>query len=277
MNQTRPRKSHQGFLPSKRPADQVSIDLTSPTTSSISGKTSHFTANESKIPNYFQTTIVLPTGKNAPQSTRMLDVVIAHYVIANSLPLSHAEDYLFNRILKYARNTNNTYKPPSKHEISTDLLNATYESYYNDEVSKLMIDASIFGIAIYGDGATINTVPKINILAASAHNPGCVLDVIDCTTQMGRGGKKDATYISNQMLPLMKKIDPKKELISMIAFDGASNVQKAGEIMEKHFTRATVIHGSEHVVNIIFEKITRCAPFAQYSNFCKMVCNTDFC
>ena len=42
----------------------------------------------------------------------------------------------------------------------------------------------------------------------------------------------------------------------MIAFDGASNVQKAGEIMKKHFTRATVIHGSEHVVNIIFEKIT---------------------
>jgi len=94
---------------------------------------------------------------------------------------------------------------------------------------------------------------------------------------MGRDGKKDATHISNQMLPLMNRIDPKKELISMIAFDSASNVQKAGEITEKHFTRATVIHGSEHVVNIIFDKITRCAPFAQYSNVCKMVCNTDYC
>jgi hypothetical protein len=108
---------------------------------------------------------------------------IIHYVIANSLPLSHADDYLFNRILKYARNTNNTYKPPSKHEISTNLLNATYKLYCNDEVSKLMIDAAIFGIAIYGDSATINTGPKIKILAASAHNPGCVLDVIDCTTK----------------------------------------------------------------------------------------------
>ncbi len=68
-----------------------------------------------------------------------------------------------------------------------------------------MIDAAIFGIAIYSDGATINTVPKINILAAGAHHPACVLDVIDCTTQMERGSKKDATYISNQMLPLMKK------------------------------------------------------------------------
>jgi hypothetical protein len=158
------------------------MDLTSPTTSSISGKTPQSTTNESKIPSYFQSTIVLPTGKNAPQSTRLLDVVIAHYVIANSLPLSHAEDYLFNRILKYARNTNNTYKPPSKHEISTNLLNATYELYYNDEVSKLMIDAAI---AIYGDRATITTGPKINILAAGAHNPGCVLDVIDCTTKNG--------------------------------------------------------------------------------------------
>ena len=102
-------------------------------------------------------------------------------------------------------NINNTFKPPSKHEISTNLLNATYELYYNDEVSKLMIDAAIFGIVIYGNGATINTVPKINILAVGAHNPGCVLDVIDCTTQMGRDSKKDATYISNQILPHMKK------------------------------------------------------------------------
>jgi hypothetical protein len=29
-----------------------------------------------------------------------------------------------------------------------------------------MIDAAIFGIAIYGDGAMINTVPKINTPAA---------------------------------------------------------------------------------------------------------------
>ena len=68
-----------------------------------------------------------------------------------------------------------------------------------------MIDAAIFGIAIYGYGAMINTVPNINILAAGAHNPGCVLDVIDSITQMGRGGKKYVAYISNQMLPFMKK------------------------------------------------------------------------
>jgi hypothetical protein len=77
---------------------------------------------------------------------RMLDVVIAHYVIANSLPLSHVNNYLFNRILKYVHNTNNAFKPPSKHEISTNLLNATYESYNNDEISKLMIDAANLGL-----------------------------------------------------------------------------------------------------------------------------------
>jgi hypothetical protein len=74
MSQTRHRTSHQGFLSSELPADQVSIDLTSPTTNSISGKTPQPTANESKILSYFKATIVLPTGKNAPQSTRMLDV-----------------------------------------------------------------------------------------------------------------------------------------------------------------------------------------------------------
>jgi len=45
---------------------------------------------------------------------------------------------------------------------------------------------------MYSDSATINTIPMINILAVDAHNHGCVLDVTDCTTQIGRGGKTDA-------------------------------------------------------------------------------------
>jgi hypothetical protein len=132
-------------------------------------------------------------------------------------------------------------------------------------------DANIFGFSIYGDGASIKTVPQINILAASPNNPGCVLDVIDCTNQMSEGGEKDAGYTVNSMLLLMNTIDPNKILFNVIAFDGASNVQKAGTIMAQHFPRVTVIHGAEHVVSIIFEKIVKITPFKQYSHFCKMV------
>jgi len=95
--------------------------------------------------------------------------------------------------------------------------------------------------------------------------------VIDCTNHMSEGGKKDAGYIANSMLPLMNTIDTNKMLFNVIAFEGASNVQKAGMIMAQHFPRVTVIHGAEHVVSIIFEKIIKITPFKQYSHFCKVV------
>jgi hypothetical protein len=68
-------------------------------------------------------------------------------------------------------------------------------SYHQDELCNPLKDAFTFGLAIYGDGATIKTVPQVNILAASPSIPGCVLDVIDCTNHMSDGGKKDAAYI----------------------------------------------------------------------------------
>ena len=66
----------------------------------------------------------------------------------------------------------------------------------------------MFGLAICDYGATIKTVPQMDILAASPNNPGRVLDMVDCSKHMSVGGKKYATYISNAMLPLMTSIDP---------------------------------------------------------------------
>ena len=40
-------------------------------------------------------------------------------------------------------------------------------------------------------------------------------------------------------------------------FDGASNVQKAGEIMRQHCPSATVEHGAERVVSLIVEKFIK--------------------
>jgi hypothetical protein len=50
--------------------------------------------------------------------------------------------------------------------------------------------------------------------------------LIDSTKQITQGRKKDAGYIAQQqqMLPIMSKINSKKSLINVIAFNSASNV-----------------------------------------------------
>ena len=55
----------------------------------------------------------------------------------------------------------------------------------------------------------------------------------------------------------MIKIDPKKQHFMQILFDGASNVQKAGQCMAQHYPRAEVNHGAE--CSIGYGKV--CQPY----------------
>jgi hypothetical protein len=48
-------------------------------------------------------------------------------------------------------------------------------------------------------------------------------------------------------------LDPKKELADKVNFDGASNMQKAGEALERLYPFITCEHGAEHVLQFFGE------------------------
>jgi hypothetical protein len=52
-------------------------------------------------------------------------------------------------------------------------------------------------------------------------------------------------------------LDPDKVLIDLVFFDGASNVQKAGRILEAYNPLITSLHGAEHVVSLFFQDISK--------------------
>ena len=71
---------------------------------------------------------------------------------------------------------------------------------------------------------------------------------------MMAAGKKDAWYISKQILPLMQHTDPKKNRINVVSFDGAYNVQKAGDLLREHYPQISVLQGIEHTVATVMGK-----------------------
>jgi hypothetical protein len=75
------------------------------------------------------------------------------------------------------------------------LLDVLYDTNKEEMIKNLLLESKIFGVTIFGDGATITNVPLINILAASPNNPFALLEIVDCTDQMAKGGKKDAKYL----------------------------------------------------------------------------------
>ena len=69
----------------------------------------------------------------------------------------------------------------------------------------------------------------------------------------------------------MQEIDPDKELIDLVAFDGASNMQKAAKLMAEHYPRVTVIAGLEHTVSLIFGRFMNTHILSIMCIFCNKV------
>ena len=124
-------------------------------------------------------------------------------------------------------------------------------------IKNLLLESNIFGVTIFGDGVTITNVPLMNILVASPNNPFALLEIVDCTDQMAKGGKKDAKYLSGIVRPLIKslKARAKSNIVDLNLFDGASNVQLALRIVARYHLRITVCHGAEHVISLFFSDV----------------------
>ena len=139
------------------------------------------------------------------------------------------------RILKLSKLVPGNYSPPNRRAIANELLDLNYIKRMEKYKASLNLDGDIFGLSMFGDGATVKKMPLMNILASGAHEPIAVMDIVDCTGHLEKGGKKDAKYIATCFEPHMKELDPEESKMDCVFFDGASNVQKAGRLLEAKF------------------------------------------
>ena len=131
-----------------------------------------------------------------------------------------------------AKVVGSNYKPPNRQAIAGPLLDLNYDAYMKKIQEKLQKEINEFGVAFYGDGATVKKMPLINILASGVHLTSCVLEIVNCTQHLEAGGKKDARYIASLFRPHIDMIEGQfPNSVDAVYFDGASNVQKAGEVL----------------------------------------------
>jgi hypothetical protein len=83
------------------------------------------------------------------------------------------------------------------------LLDNIYQSTYDDQMRLLLKESRVFGIALFGNGATIQKVPMMIFLESSPNSPFALLDIVDCTSEMAKGGKKDAKYIAGLLMSII--------------------------------------------------------------------------
>ncbi len=138
--------------------------------------------------------------------------------------------------------------PQIAKKVGGELLDISYENFYSLNMAELIKKAKVFGFAWMGDGATIHKMLLMNILALSGTTAPMTVLIHNCIKHMEEGGKKDATYIAELFEGKVMEYDPQRLCTDVFYFDGASNVQKAGEVLMAFLPRSFCFHGGENVV-----------------------------
>jgi hypothetical protein len=77
----------------------------------------------------------------------------------------------------------------------------------------------------------------------SGMTPPNTVSIQDCSKHMAEGGKKDALYIADLFEEKVLEFDPQRIYTDVFYFDGASNVQKAGDVLMARFPQSFCFHG----------------------------------
>lgn len=116
---------------------------------------------------------------HASNSTK-LTAAIADFVFSKGLSFSVTEGEHFQQIIQLSRLVPSSYRAPNRKSLSNDLLDISYENTLQKYMGNLEIDSEVFGISLFGDGATVHGMPLMNILASGVVEPSAVLAIVDC-------------------------------------------------------------------------------------------------
>jgi hypothetical protein len=90
-----------------------------------------------------------------------VDIAIANFIFINRLPISLVECAKFHKLIQSARHIPPKYTPPYRKKMAEPLLDDIYQSTYDEQTRSLLKESKVFGIALFGEGATIQKVPMM--------------------------------------------------------------------------------------------------------------------
>jgi hypothetical protein len=189
-----------------------------------------------------------------------LKMAIADFWHLDNLPDRAVESPWFKLILKYAKLVDQTFKVPSRKMIGGPLLDLNYKNCIALNKEAILKEADVIGLAWLSDGATVARMPLINVLVMCAKISPITVAITDCSEPISHGGKKDASFIASMMEDLVVEYEQMKCHTDIFFFDGASNVAKAGHVLQAKFPLSYSLYGGEHVVSLFFDDISKFPP-----------------
>ena len=155
--------------------------------------------------------------------------------------------------VEYFGHVDSNFKFLNRETLTKIHLPSHASARHQSAMELLQWGIDLFGVSMQGDGATIKRLPLINLLASGGNCPSTLLEIVDCTSHMAAGGTKSADYIAGLCRPHIERIGPKH--VDLVLFDGASNVQKAGKLLQIPYPWITCAWSGEHICSLYLNDI----------------------
>ena len=112
-----------------------------------------------------------------------------------------------------------------------------------------------FGLALTTDGATIQRHAMMNVMALSVVFSSVMLvAVLDASEHLSKGLHKDAEYIANSIIPIIRQL-PNPLCLDLVICDGAADMTRFRALLCAVFPFVLSIWCISHITNRIFAKI----------------------
>ena len=180
---------------------------------------------------------------------------IVDLIIYEGLSFNLSQKHRFEKVLELARTVSKCYQPPYRELISKDILDGIHDQNMESNLSLIEKESDVFVLLFLGDGAATSRIALLNILVSGKNILVAVLELVDCQDHLAHGGVNDGTFVFNRFLKHIINIDPHKSITDVVMFDGASNIQLAGEVLKIHYQNISVIRGVEHTVSLFFNDV----------------------
>ncbi|XP_063217395.1 uncharacterized protein LOC134528077 [Bacillus rossius redtenbacheri] len=179
-----------------------------------------------------------------PTAKDKANELLAKAIYVSGAPLSMVEHPLWQEFFKLIRPA---YSLPTRKSVSTTLLDAEFAKTQN-RIKGIIADAR--NLALQCDGWS--NLRNESILNFIINTPQPVfVDSINTKDNCHTG-----EYIAGEMKTILMKYDPRKFLV--VIGDNASNMKKAGELVENEFPHIVSIGCIAHTLHLLCNDIVKC-------------------
>ena len=161
---------------------------------------------------------------------------------------------LFKRFFSAAMNAPPDYKLPSDRTLGGTIMDQQYQANLDERSDALKHEGvRKFGMTGTTDGATIQKSPLLNFLFMCVVWPvALLLKCHDCTQHLATGASKNAEYITELMISVIRSL-PYPRYVDLIITDGAGDMSKFRRLLTAVFSWIHTIWCVSHICNCILK------------------------